>query len=60
MQAGREAAQLAGDGHAVSGLGEGGRAGELRGLPPGLHGIHLHETGRCEAPFASAGAHFNP
>ncbi|HEX2037009.1 MAG TPA: superoxide dismutase family protein [Chloroflexota bacterium] len=35
-------------------------AGELRGLPPGLHGIHLHETGRCEAPFTSAGAHFNP
>ena len=31
------------------------------GLAPGTHGIHLHETGRCEGPkFASAGAHWNP
>lgn len=30
-------------------------------LPPGLHGVHLHAVGRCEAPgFTSAGAHANP
>lgn len=35
--------------------------GELTGLPPGTHGIHLHAIGRCDAPgFASAGAHWNP
>jgi superoxide dismutase, Cu-Zn family len=31
------------------------------GLPPGHHGLHLHEVGRCDPPdFASAGAHYNP
>lgn len=35
--------------------------GELSGLTPGAHGIHLHAAGRCEAPgFTSAGDHFNP
>ncbi|MCZ8521562.1 MULTISPECIES: superoxide dismutase family protein [Paenibacillus] len=30
-------------------------------LPPGVHGFHVHESGKCEAPdFKSAGAHFNP
>ena len=34
---------------------------EATGLEPGLHGIHFHAVGRCEAPgFTSAGAHFNP
>lgn len=34
---------------------------EAEGLKPGLHGIHIHETGVCKAPdFKSAGAHFNP
>ena len=36
-------------------------AGQLRGLAPGQRAIHLHQTGRCEAPsFASAGGHWNP
>lgn len=33
----------------------------LNSLPPGDHGIHIHEFGKCEAPtFETAGAHFNP
>lgn len=36
-------------------------SGTLRGLPPGAHGFHIHETGLCEPPaFESAGGHFNP
>jgi Cu-Zn family superoxide dismutase len=32
-----------------------------QGLPPGIHGVHLHAVGRCDAPdFQSAGAHWNP
>jgi Cu-Zn family superoxide dismutase len=27
---------------------------------PGTHGIHLHMTGTCDAPFTTAGAHWNP
>jgi Cu-Zn family superoxide dismutase len=35
--------------------------GQLTGLAPGAHGIHLHAAGRCERPdFTSAGAHLNP
>jgi superoxide dismutase, Cu-Zn family len=34
---------------------------EVRGVAPGEHGFHVHETGLCEGPdFASAGGHFNP
>jgi Cu-Zn family superoxide dismutase len=34
---------------------------EVRGLPPGLKAVHIHEKGRCDPPaFASAGDHFNP
>jgi Cu-Zn family superoxide dismutase len=33
----------------------------VRSLPPGEHGIHIHETGKCEPPdFKTAGGHFNP
>lgn len=34
---------------------------EVRGLPAGAHGIHLHAVGLCAATdFASAGSHLNP
>jgi superoxide dismutase, Cu-Zn family len=33
----------------------------LKGLEPGAHGFHFHETGKCEGPdFISAGNHFSP
>ncbi len=34
---------------------------KVEGMEPGKHGVHFHETAKCEAPdFESAGAHFNP
>lgn len=34
---------------------------EGENLPPGTHGFHIHEVGKCEAPtFESAGEHYNP
>ncbi|KRA81425.1 superoxide dismutase family protein [Altererythrobacter sp. Root672] len=33
----------------------------LIGISPGVHGMHLHTTGSCDAPeFTSAGGHLNP
>ena len=33
---------------------------DLRGLPPGVHAVHIHRTPRCDAPtFKSAGADWN-
>lgn len=37
---------------------------DVTGLPPGEHGIHVHEIGVCnpneDDPFSTAGDHFNP
>jgi Cu-Zn family superoxide dismutase len=33
----------------------------VRGVPPGTHGFHIHDVGKCDAPtFESAGGHFSP
>ena len=33
----------------------------VKELTPGDHGIHVHQTAKCEGPaFTSAGGHFNP
>lgn len=34
--------------------------GHLTSLTPGVHAVHVHDAGRCEPPFTSAGGHFNP
>jgi len=34
---------------------------KLTNLSPGVHAIHLHAVGKCDAPdFKTAGGHFNP
>jgi Cu-Zn family superoxide dismutase len=34
---------------------------KVDGVPAGEHALHIHETGKCDAPnFASAGDHYNP
>tara|TARA_R110002124_G_scaffold16882_4_gene71382 strand:- start:3401 stop:3976 length:576 start_codon:yes stop_codon:yes gene_type:complete len=37
-------------------------AGGLRDITSGEHGLHFHQTGKCDAStsFKSAGSHFNP
>ena len=35
--------------------------GEIRGLTPGKHGMHVHTNGNCDSPDGmSAGGNFNP
>lgn len=35
--------------------------GDLSGLAPGQHGVHLHTAGLCDGPdFTTAGGHLNP
>ena len=33
---------------------------QLKGLPPGPHGFQIHEVGKCDGDFSSAGAIYNP
>lgn len=33
---------------------------KLKGLTPGPHGFHVHDSGKCEGDFKSAGAIYNP
>ena len=34
---------------------------KVMNLSPGVHAIHIHEAGKCDAPdFKTAGGHFNP
>ena len=33
---------------------------DVTDLPPGPHGIHLHEFGACTPDFSAAGGHINP
>lgn len=34
---------------------------DAQGLPPGVHAMHIHDVGLCDAPtFESAGPHWNP
>ena len=33
---------------------------DFKGLPAGEHALHIHQVAKCEAPFTSAGPHFNP
>ncbi len=58
--------QLAAGGSAGSVTASDGSSGltiaiSATGLTPGVHGVHIHTTGKCEAPgFTTAGAHWNP
>ena len=33
---------------------------QVKGVPAGLHGIHIHAVGSCSPTFAAAGGHYNP
>ena len=34
---------------------------EVKGVAEGVHGVHIHTTGKCEGPaFTTAGGHWNP
>src|SRR5438128_4015006 len=34
--------------------------GDLTGVPPGVHGFHVHDKGDCSDNGMAAGGHFNP
>jgi Cu-Zn family superoxide dismutase len=33
---------------------------EVRSIPAGFHGFHIHTVGTCTPPFTTAGGHWNP
>jgi len=33
---------------------------DFMNLPAGEHALHIHQNAKCEAPFTTAGPHFNP
>ena len=33
---------------------------DLKGVPEGAHGFHIHENGTCSPDFGAAGDHYNP
>jgi Cu-Zn family superoxide dismutase len=33
---------------------------DMKNVPEGGHGFHIHETGKCAPDFAAAGDHYNP
>ena len=33
---------------------------DLKDVPEGAHGFHIHETGKCSPGFDAAGGHYNP
>jgi Cu/Zn superoxide dismutase len=35
-------------------------SGTIRGLRPGLHGLHIHQNGNLSDSCKAAGPHFNP
>lgn len=50
-------------GEVIAAQGDGGLLVNItaQGMAPGPHGVHIHETGKCEGPdFKSAGGHWNP
>jgi len=51
--AGKAIAEVEGDGLKVT--------VDVVGIPAGVHGVHVHTTGKCDSPdFATAGGHWNP
>ena len=50
-------------GEVIAAQGDNGLLVNIRaqGMSPGPHGVHIHQTGKCEGPdFKSAGGHWNP
>lgn len=50
-------------GEVIAAEGDGGLLIQIKAInmSPGMHGAHIHTTGKCEGPdFKSAGGHWNP